>query len=145
MCARLTRRTEDLRWSESKVDDSAMQLGLLLESAHAHQALAESALEKLKAHVSELQDIARDEIRSTLVEELHALGEDSRRAADTLRRLRHVANLRVALWTAGMATISCAVPLCAAWWILPSRGDVAALSAERDALAAVVAFHVAGV
>ncbi|MGP8034195.1 MAG: hypothetical protein ACLPQ6_08640 [Steroidobacteraceae bacterium] len=121
------------------MDDGAMKLGLLLESAHAQQAFAETVLEKLRAQVSELGGIAREEIRSTLIEELHALGEDSRHAAETLRRLRYVANLRVALWSLGMAVLSCAVPLCIAWWLLPSRSDVAALTARRDALEAAVA------
>jgi len=116
-----------------------MKLGLLLESAHAQQAFAQDVLEKLRAHVTELGGIAREEIRSTLVEELHALGEDSRRAAETLRRLQHVANLRVALWSLGMAALSGTVPLCGAWWLLPSRGEVAALSAKRDALEAAIA------
>ena len=116
-----------------------MKLGLLLEGAHANQALAETVLDKLKVHVSELESIARQEIRSTLVEELSSLDEESRRAADTLRRLRHVANLRVALWTLGMAALSCAVPLGAAWWVLPSRGEIAALTARRDRLEAEMA------
>lgn len=116
-----------------------MKLGLLLEGAHANQALAETVLDKLKVHVSELESIARQEIRSTLVEELHALDEESRRAADTLRRLRHVADLRVALWTLGMAALSCVVPLGAAWWVLPSRGEIAALTARRDGLEADMA------
>lgn len=115
-----------------------MKIGLLLESAHAQQALAETVLERLKAHVTGLESIAREEIRSTMIEELRALGEDSQRAAETLRRLRHAANLRVALWTLGMASLSCAVPLAAAWWLLPSRGDIAALSARREALERVV-------
>ena len=97
-----------------------MKLGLLLESAHAQQALAESLLEALRAHLGELPHIARDEIRATLVEELHALGEDGRQAAETLRRLRHTANLRVLLWSLGMSAVSCAVPLAAAWWLLPT-------------------------
>jgi hypothetical protein len=116
-----------------------MKLGLLLEGAHANQTLAETALEKLRAHVGELQGIAREEIRATLLEELHALGEDSRRAAETLRRLRHVADVRVALWTLGMAALACAVPLGIAWWVLPSRGEVSALGARRDALAGEIA------
>lgn len=115
-----------------------MKLGLLLEGAHANQALAEAALGKLKAHVGELEGIAREEIRATLLEELHAVGDDSRRAAETLRRLRHTADLRVALWTLGMAALACAVPLAAAWWLLPSRAEVAALGARRDALQAEV-------
>ena len=90
------------------MDDSAMKLGLLLESAHAQQTLAEGTLEKLRSQVGELAGIAREEIRATLLEELNALGEDSRRAAETLRRLRYVADLRVALWTLAMAALACA-------------------------------------
>jgi len=116
-----------------------MKLGLLLESAQAHQTLAETVLEKLKAQVSELGSVARDEIRATMLEELNALGEDSQRAAETLRRLRYVADLRVAIWTLAMAALACAVPMGIAWWVLPSRGEVAALSAQRDALETTVA------
>jgi hypothetical protein len=121
------------------VDDSAMKLGLLLEGAHANQSLAETALEKLKAQVAGLEGIAREEIRATLLEELHALGDDCHRAAETLRRLRYVADLRLALWTLGMAALACSVPLAAAWWLLPSRSEVSALTARRDALTAEVA------
>lgn len=116
-----------------------MKLGLLLEGAHAHQTLAETTLEKLKGHVAELEGIAREEIRATLLEELHALGEDSRRAAQTLRQLRHAANLRVSLWSLGMALLSCAVPLGIAWWILPSRSEVARLTERREALEGSIA------
>lgn len=116
-----------------------MKVGLLLESAHAHQRLAEGVLEKLKAHVCELAGIAREEIRATMLDELNALKDESQRAAETLRRLRYVADLRVALWTLTMTALACAVPFCAAWWVLPSRAEVAALSARRDALEAAVA------
>lgn len=116
-----------------------MKLGLLLESAHAHQTLAEGALEKLRSQVSQLAGIAREEIRATMLEELSALAEDSRRAAETLQRLRYVADLRVALWTLVMAALSCAVPMGAAWWVLPSRSEIAALSARRDTLETAVA------
>jgi hypothetical protein len=116
-----------------------MKLGLLLEGAHAHQTLAETTLEKLKGHVAELGGIAREEIRATLLEELHALGEDSRRAAQTLRQLRHAANLRVSLWSLGMALLSCAVPLGIAWWVLPSHSEVARLTERRDALEGSIA------
>ena len=75
-----------------------MKLGLLLESAHAHQRLAEGALEKLKAQVCELAGIVREEIRATMVEELQALQQESLRAAETLRRLR---TSRICGWRCG--------------------------------------------
>jgi hypothetical protein len=115
-----------------------MKLGLLLESAQAHQTLAESVLEKLKAHVLDLEGIAREEIRHTLLEELHAVGEDARRATDTLRALRHAADLRVVIWTLVMAALSCAVPAAVGRWILPTHDEIAALSARRDELTASV-------
>jgi hypothetical protein len=121
------------------VDDAALKLGLLLENAHAHQRLAEDALGKLKSHVGELAGIAREEIRATMLEELGALQEESLRAAATLRRLRYAADLRVALWTLAMTALACAVPLGAAWWLLPSRAEVSSLSARRDALESAVA------
>jgi hypothetical protein len=121
------------------MDDSTMKLGLLLESAHAHQTLAESILEKLKAHVADLEGIAREEIRHTLLEELHAVEDNAQRAAQTLRALRHAADLRMALWTLGMAALSCAVPMAVAHWILPTRDEIAALSARRADLTASVA------
>jgi hypothetical protein len=121
------------------MDDTAMKLGLLLESAQTHQTLAEATLEQLKSQVSELAGIAREEIRTTLLEELQDLTEHSRRATASLRRLGVAANLRIALWSIGIAVLACAVPLAAAWWLLPSRAEVAALRAERDALAAGVA------
>ena len=116
-----------------------MKLGLLLESAQAHQTLAQSVLEKLRAHVLDLEGIAREEIRHTLVEELHAVGDEALRAAEMLRALRRSADLRMAFWTLGMATLSCAVPMAVAHWFLPSRGEVAALSARREELATRVA------
>lgn len=121
------------------MDDSTMKLGLLLESAQAHQTLAESTLGKLRAHVAELDGTVREEVRRTLLEELHIVSEDAQRAAQTLRGLRHAANLRMALWTLGMATLSCAVPLAAAYWTFPTRDEIAALSARRDQLTASVA------
>ena len=66
---------------ETDVDDT-MKLGLLMEAAHAQQALAENALERLKAHASDLDDIVREEVRRTLVEELHY----SQTKASALRR-----------------------------------------------------------
>lgn len=121
------------------MDDGAMKLGLLLESAQAQQALAESLLEALKAHVGDLPRLARDEIRATLIEELSALGEDSRQAAETLRRLRHVANLRVMLWSVCMTALSCALPLIGLWWLLPSPHEIESLRERRAALTAAVA------
>jgi hypothetical protein len=124
---------------ETGANDDTMKLGLLMESAHAQQALAESTLERLKAHLSDLDDIVREEIRRAFVEELQLLGDESKRAAESLRRLGRSANTRVVLWSVGLTLLCAAVPMCAEWWFLPSQSDLAALRSKRDDLAASVA------
>jgi hypothetical protein len=124
---------------ETGVADDTMKLGLLMEAAHAQQALAASALERLTAHASGLDDIVREEIRRTLVEELQSLGDESKRAAEALRRLGRSANTRVVLWSVGLTLLCAAVPMCGEWWLLPSQGELAALRSKRDDLAASVA------
>ena len=117
------------------VQDETLRLGLLMEAAHAQQTLAESALGKLKVHVEGLDDIVRDEIRRTLVEEIQVLGSESRQASEALRRLGRSANARVAGWMVGLTLMSSAIPLLAQWWFLPSQSELAGLRARKDELA----------
>lgn len=121
------------------MEDKTMECGLLLEAARAQQALAQTLLEKLKAHLCALDDVVREEVSRTLVGELQVLGNDSRRAAEALRGLGRSVNLRVALWSVGITTLCAAIPLIEGWWLLPSRSEVAALRAKRDELAASIA------
>lgn len=120
-------------------EDNTMKLGLLMETAHAQQALAEAALGKLSAHLRELDTVVRDEIRHTLVEELQVVVNESRRAAEALRGLGRSANLRVALWTLSMTLLCSGLPICVEWWFLPSQSELAALRAKRDQLESNVA------
>ena len=124
---------------EASVEDNTLKLGLLMEAAHAQQTLAESAFERLKAHVSDLDDIVREEIRRTLIEELHLLGEESKRAADALRNLGRSANSRVVLWSVGLILLCAALPICGEWWFLPSQSELTALRSKRDELASSIA------
>ena len=124
---------------ERSVDDKTLESGLLLEAARAQQTLAQTVLEKLQEHVHDLDDVVREAIRRTFVDELQVLGNDSRRAAEALRGLGRSVNLRVALWSVGITTLCAAIPLIEGWWLLPSRSEVAALRAKRDELAASVA------
>ncbi len=121
------------------MEDNTMKLGLLMEAAHAQQALAATALEKLSAHTRDLDDIVRAEIQRTLVEELRLLGDESKRAAQTLRNLGRSVNLRSVLWSVALALLCTAVPLCAQWWLLPSQGELAVLRSKRDELASHIA------
>jgi hypothetical protein len=122
----------------AQMEDETIKLGLLMEAAHAQQALAETALEKLNAHMRELDTVVRDEIRHTLVEELQVVVNETRRSAEALRRLRRSANLRIGLWSLGLTMVCTAIPLLLAWWLLPSPGELIALRAKRDELAIAV-------
>ena len=116
------------------VADDTMKVGLLMEAAQAQQSLAATTLEKLREHTAGLDAIVREEIRATVLNELHALTEDSRRAAAALRRLQRVANLRLLAWSAAILTLAAIVPLGIAWYLLPTQAGVAALKATRDQL-----------
>jgi hypothetical protein len=123
----------------ASVPDETLKLGLLMEAAHAQQTLAESVLEKLKVHLEGLDDIVRDEIRRTLVDEIQVLGSESQRAAEALRRLGRSANARVAGWTIALTVACVAIPLLAQWWLLPSPNELASLRARKDELTASIA------
>jgi hypothetical protein len=116
------------------MDESTVKLGLLMESVQAHQKLAETHLEKLQAHTQDLDDIVRDEIRRTLMDELSQLTAETRRATQALSGMRRAANLRSVLFGAVAAAVSTAVPLGIAHWVLPSAADVGALREHRDRL-----------
>jgi uncharacterized protein involved in exopolysaccharide biosynthesis len=130
-----------MRMSErtSVVDDETMRFGLLMESAQAHQKLAETHLEKLRAHTEDLDDVVRDEIRRTLVEELKSLTAESERAARALRDMKRTVQMRSAIGSIVIAVLCTAIPGAIAHWMLPSLSDIAALRAQRDALAQNIA------
>lgn len=121
------------------LDEQTMNLGLLMEAAQAQKSMAETVLERLAEHVQGLDTVVRDEIRRTLVSELELLGTDSKRAAEALRGLIRAANVRTLAWSIGITALCSAIPLLGARWLLPSRSDVAALEAKRDALASNIA------
>jgi hypothetical protein len=118
------------------VDDSTMKFGLLMESAQAHQKMAETHLERLRAHTEDLDGVVREEIRRTLVEELAELTAESARAAGALRRMKRAANLRGLLWAVALAVLATAIPAAFMHWVLPSAGEVDSLRVRRDHLQA---------
>jgi hypothetical protein len=121
------------------MEDETLKLGLLMEAAQSQQTLAATILDRLREHTAGLDTIVREEIRTTLLEEMRALYEDSRRAAEALRRLQRTANLRLMVWSAAVFTLTSLVPCAIAWWLLPTRADVQALGAKRDELTANIA------
>ena len=121
------------------MDDATLKFGLLMESAQAHQKLAETHLEKLRAHTEDLDGVVRDEIRRTLIEELQMLTTESRRAAQTLRTIRRGIGVRGLLWSVAVALLCSGLPVAIARWVLPSASEVAALRVRRDELTSNIA------
>jgi hypothetical protein len=122
----------------SALDDVSVQAGLLMESAQAHQKLAESQLEKLRMHTQDLDGVVRDEIRRTLIEELSLLTAETTRATHALEKIRRGAGRRVAIWSLGLAALCALAPFGVARWALPSPGEISALRMQRDELASSV-------
>jgi len=123
----------------ARMDDETLKLGLVMEAAQAQQTLAASTLDRLREHAAGLDAIVREEIRATLLEEMRALSEDGRRAAEALRRLQRTANLRLIAWSAAVLTVASLVPCAIAWWLLPTRAEIQTLGAKRDELTANIA------
>jgi hypothetical protein len=116
-----------------------MKLGLLMESAQAHQKMAETHLENLRVHTQGLDGVVREEIRRTLIDELRALAVESDRTARALGKIKHAANIRYLVWSVGLAVLCTVIPSAIAHYALPSAADVTALRAQRDSLAQNVA------
>jgi hypothetical protein len=120
------------------MEEPVMQAGLLMEAAHAQQSLAKELLQKVDERTRALDELVREEIRRTLVEELALLGDDTREAAEALRHLKRAAGLRVLLASLGITLVASAVPLAELSWLVPSRGEIQRLRSEREALKAEI-------
>jgi hypothetical protein len=114
------------------VDEATMKVGLLMETAQAHQRLAESNLEKLRIHTQGLDSVVRDEIRRTLIEELKLLTAESTRAIEVLRRIGRGAAFRGTLWSVAVAILCTVIPAAIMRWAVPSVSDIATLRMQRD-------------
>jgi hypothetical protein len=116
-----------------------MAFGLLMESAQAHQKLAESQLQKLREHTRDLDGVVRDEIRRTMVDELSMLTEETARATRALEQVRRSAGMRSILGNIALAVACATAPVVVARLALPSADQVAALKARHDELTARIA------
>ena len=121
------------------MDQDSVKLGLLMETAERQQKLAEAAIGQLYEQAQGLGAAAKDEIRRAVVEEMTAVRAETQRAVEALQKVKRAANARVILWTIGLTAISGGIALFVAWWVLPTRAEIAALRTERDELAGNVA------
>jgi hypothetical protein len=125
------------------MDHEITKCGLLMETAQSHQSLVDDALQSLRAHTQGLDAVVREEIRCTLIDELHTLANESKSAARSLRALARAANIRTALWSLCMVMLcslsTVAIIIGAVRSLVPSRSEIRALTARRDELAVEVA------
>ena len=117
------------------MDQDIVKLGLLVEAAQTHQKLAEAAIQNLNEHIQGLETVVRDQIWGALASGLKGVQAETKGAVDALQRVKRAANARTALWTLGVTAIAGAIAVFVAWWVLPTRTEIAALRTERDALA----------
>jgi len=122
----------------STLDDKTMAFGLLMESAQAHQKLAEIQLQKLRDHTRDLDGVVRDEIRRTMVDELQMLTVETARAIRALEKVRRSAGMRSTVGSLALCVACAIVPVIVARLMLPSAPEVAALQARHDELTAKV-------
>jgi hypothetical protein len=125
--------------TDAALSNEAMKLGLLMEAAQAQQRLGQESLDRLAAHTRDLDAMVRDEVRRAAVEALGSVATESRRAAESLQRVRRAANLRTLWWAVSITLISSGVAMSEAWWILPSQSQIEAMRNRRDSLAANIA------
>lgn len=115
--------------SDTPADERTTQIGLLAETAIAHQRFIEEALGRLQAHTQSLDAIVRDEIRRTLVDEFLGLEEQSRRAVYALQGVQRAASIRLGLWSLSVIVLSTGIAL--AWVFLKTRPEDSNLAALR--------------
>jgi hypothetical protein len=116
------------------LDETTVKFGLLMESAQAHQRLAETHLERLRAHMQELDGVVREEIRRTLIEELQGLSAETQRATQALKVMKRSASVRHALFLLSLMVLGTAVPAALMHVLLPSRAEIEQLRSQRERL-----------
>lgn len=117
--------------TETGIRDDTLKMGLLMESAQAHQALVAENLQRLQAHIRDLDTVVRDEIRRTLLEELQAVSTESKAAALALSRAGRDATRRVGIIGVGLVMLATAIPGGIVAWAVPSAAQIDALRAQR--------------
>lgn len=122
----------------SGLSEDTVKFGLLMESAQSHQALATENLNRLQAHVRDLDAVVRDEIRRTLLEELQAVSVESQAAVRALSRASWHAHGRMLATGAVLVLMATAIPAGLLGWLVPSPAEIAALRSQRTDLEAAL-------
>ena len=119
-------------------DEVTMKVGLLMESAQAHQKLVDTQLERLRvAYPRPRWNCARGDTADPGRGVPIAVGGIQADGAGAERPEACSQSARLAL-ERRIAVVCTAIPSTMARWLLPSAGEVATLRGERDQLAASV-------
>ena len=116
------------------MQDDTLNIGLLFESAQAHQRLVEESLATLRAHTRGLDAVVRDEIRRTLLEELQSLHAETERTALALRSAARVAGVRTGIFALAVSAICSVAHAVVRWSRTPSPTEIKALRTQSEAL-----------
>jgi hypothetical protein len=114
--------------------EAITSLGMLMESAHVQQQLAEATLSRLEAHTKGLDAVVRDEIRQSFTVECVALDEEIHKTTAALRSLQRSADRRIASWTVSILAIVGSGVMAIIEYAIPSVKDIEKLRSERAAL-----------
>jgi hypothetical protein len=114
--------------------EGVTSLGMLMESAHVQQQLADAALSRLEAHTKGLDAVVRDEVRQSFTVECAALDEEIHKATVALRSLQRSTDRRIASWTVSILALVGGAAISIIEYAIPSVKDIENLRAERAAL-----------
>jgi hypothetical protein len=114
--------------------DDSLKVGLLMESAQSHQVLVTESLQRLQAHVRDLDTVVRDEIRRTLLEELQAVSTESDAAVRALGRAARRAHGHLLVLGLALVILVAAIPAGLFAWFVPTPAQIAVLRTQRAEL-----------
>lgn len=112
-----------------------LKLGLLMETAQAHQRLSADVLAQLNEHVRTLGEMVRVQVTRAVVESLDGLREETNQTTRALRRLRRATDVRSVLCSGAAMMASAAIAVAVVHLEVPSARQIAALRTRRALLA----------
>ncbi len=115
-------------------DSETLRMGLLMEGVQAQQQIAEASLEKLRVHTLGLDDVVREEIRRTLINELRELNHENQQTVRSLRAIRRIADRRGIFTCLTVAALCAIIPCAIVRVALPTPEEIVRLRSERDTL-----------
>jgi len=77
------------------MDESTIQVGLLLDTAQTHQKLADASLQRLESHTRGLDAVIRDAIARSITEELRTIRDETQHTLSAFVAVQRRVNRRL--------------------------------------------------